>query len=249
MERTAQQPDRRDRREDRRVPPDRLRWFCDPAELPFETTGQLPPQDGAIGQERGVAALEFGLEMESPGFNLFVAGPSGTGRTTTARTYAERRAAKRPVPDDWLYVYNFQHPDHPLSLRLPAGDGARFRDDMTELIKAVREQARRTFESREYRNMREEIHRKLEERRRHLIEEMSQLAKNRGFAVTFTPMGAVIVPLAPGADRPMTSEEVELLPKEERERLRERGEELSPIISETLDQIRRLERETHGAIA
>ncbi|MBO0860525.1 MAG: AAA family ATPase [Chloracidobacterium sp.] len=249
MESTARQPDRGDGTEDRRVSPDHLRWFCDPAELPFETTGQLPPQDGAIGQERGVAALEFGLEMESPGFNLFVAGPSGTGRTTTARTYAERRAAKRPIPDDWLYVYNFQHPDHPLSLRLPAGDGARFRDEMTELIKAVREQARRTFESRQYRSMREEIHRKLEERRRHLIEDLSQLAKNRGFAVTFTPMGAVIVPLAPGVDRPMTSEEVEHLPKEERERLRERGEELSPIISETLDQIRRLERETHAAIA
>jgi predicted ATP-dependent protease len=230
------------------VPPDRLRWFCDPADLPFETTGQLPPQDGAVGQERGVAALEFGLEMESPGFNLFVAGPSGTGRTTTARTYAERRAAKRPVPDDWLYVYNFQRPDHPLSLRLPAGDGARFRDDMTELIKAVREQARRTFESREYRNMREEIHRKLEERRRHVIEDLSRLAKNRGLSVSFTPMGAVIVPMAPGVDRTMTSEEVERLPKEERERLRERGEEFSPVISETLDQIRRMERETHGAI-
>src|SRR5215813_8193017 len=79
MGRTAGQPKRGDRREDLRVPPERLRWFCDPAELPFETTERLRPQDGAIGQERGIAALEFGLEMESPGFNLFVAGPSGTG--------------------------------------------------------------------------------------------------------------------------------------------------------------------------
>jgi predicted ATP-dependent protease len=249
MERTALQPDKGDRKEDRRVPPDRLRWFCDPADLPFETTGQLSPQDGAIGQERGVAALEFGLDMESPGFNLFVAGPSGTGRTTTARTYAERQAAKRPTPDDWLYVYNFEHPDHPRSLRLPAGDGARFRDDMAELIKAVRDQARRTFESREYRNMREEIQRKLEERRRRVIDDLSKVARKRGFAVSFTPMGAVIVPLSIDANRPMTSEEVEALPKEERERLRERGEELSPAVSETLDQIRRLEREAQGTVA
>jgi lon-related putative ATP-dependent protease len=251
MEQTILQPDKVDQREDRRVPPDRLRWFCDPADLPFETTGQLPSQDGAIGQERGVAALEFGLDMESPGFNIFVAGHSGSGRTTTARTYAERRAAKRPAPDDWLYVYNFERPDHPLSLRLPAGAGARFRADMAELIKAVREQARQTFESREYRNMREEIQRKLEERRRHLIDDVSQLAKKRGFAVSFTPMGAVIVPLSPSSteSRPMSSEEVESLPKGERERLRGRGEELSPIVSETIDQIHRLEREAHGVAA
>jgi predicted ATP-dependent protease len=249
MGRTAQQSDKEDRREDRRVPPDRLRWFCDPADLPFETTGQLPPQDGAVGQERGVAALEFGLEMESPGFNLFVAGPSGTGRTTTARTYAERRAANRPVPDDWLYVYNFEHPDHPLSLRLPSGAGGRFRDDMAELVKAVREQARQTFESREYRGMREEIHRKLEERRRRSVDDLSGVAKNRGFAVSFTPMGAVIIPLSVDADRPMSSEEVERLPKEVREQLRERGEEFSPIVGETLDQIHRLEREAQGAVA
>jgi predicted ATP-dependent protease len=246
MERDAVQPDRGDRREDLRVPPERLRWFCDPAELPFETTERLRPQDGAIGQERGIAALEFALEMESPGFNLFIAGPSGTGRTTTARTYAERQAARRPVPDDWLYVYNFERPDHPLSLRLPAGAGARFRDDMAELVKSVREQARRTFESREYRNLREEIRRKLEEQRRHLIEGLSQRSKQRGFAVSFTPMGAVIVPLSD--DRPMNTEEVECLPEEERERLRERGEEFSPVVGETLDQIRRLERETHEVI-
>src|SRR5215468_7177180 len=116
MGRTAGQPKRGDRREDLRVPPERLRWFCDPAELPFETTERLQPHEGAIGQERGIAALEFGLEMESPGFNLFVAGPSGTGRTTTARTYAERQAAKRPVPDDWVCVYNFERPDHSAEL-------------------------------------------------------------------------------------------------------------------------------------
>ena len=89
MEQTTEQPDSSATHAGWRVLQERLRWFCDPAELPFETTEQLQPLDGAVGQERGVAALEFGLEMESSGFNLFVAGPSGTGRTITARTYAD----------------------------------------------------------------------------------------------------------------------------------------------------------------
>src|SRR4030095_11428101 len=120
---------------------------------------------------------------------------------------------------------------------------------MAKLVKAVREQARRTFESREYRNFREEIRRKLEERRRHLIEGLSQRAKKRGVAVSFTPMGAVLGALSADAGvRPMSAEEVELLPEEERARMRERGEEFSPVISEILDQIRRLEREAHEVI-
>jgi hypothetical protein len=209
MDRGAERPDGSDRMEERRVAPERLRWFCDPAELPFETTEELEPLDGAIGQERGVEALEFGLEIESPGFNLFVAGPSGVGKSTAARTCAERLAARRPVPDDWLYVYDFERPDHPLALSLPAGEGARFRDAMAELIKAVQEHARQTFDSREYRNLREEIQRKLEDQRRPLIEGLSRRAQKRGFAASFTPVGAVLVPLS--GDKPMTSDDVERL--------------------------------------
>jgi predicted ATP-dependent protease len=246
MKRRAERPESSDR-EERRVAPERLRWFCDPAELPFETTEELKPLNGAIGQERGVEALEFGLEIESPGFNLFVAGPSGVGKTTAAHTCAERLAAKRPVPDDWLYVYDFERPDHPLALSLPAGEGAHFRDAMAELIKAVQERARRTFEGREYRNLREEIQRKLEDQRRQLIEGLSHRAQKRGFAVSYTPVGAVLVPLS--GDKPMTSDDVERLPEQEKERLRERGEEFSPLLAEPLDQIRHLEREAQKQVA
>src|SRR5262249_9695917 len=157
-----------------------------------------------------------------------------------------RLAARRPIPDDWLYVYNFERPDYPLSLRLPAGDGGRFRSDMAELVEAVRGQVRRTFESLGYRNLRENIHRGLEDQRRQLLEDLNQRARSRGFAISFAPDGTSIIPLSD--DRQMTAEEVARLPDEEKERLRERGEEFSPSINETLDQVHRLERETHERI-
>ncbi len=104
-----------------------------------------------------------------------------------------------------------------------------------------------TFESREYRDLRQEVNRELEDQRRQLLEGLDQRARKRGFAVSFTPVGTARVSLSD--DRQMTPEEVARLPDEEKERLRERGEEFSPLVSETLDQIRRLERETHGRVS
>ena len=80
--------------------PEQLRWFCDPAQLPFETTAEVQPLDGTIGQDRAVRALNFALEMRGSGFNLFVAGPRGTGRSSTVDAYVRRLAASQPAPDD-----------------------------------------------------------------------------------------------------------------------------------------------------
>src|SRR5215207_754172 len=101
---------------DRAVRPAQLRWVCDPAELPFETTEELKPLAQEIGQDRAVSALAFGLEMESPGFNLFVAGTPGTARMAASRRNVERIAADRPPPGDWCYVYNFEDPDRPWAI-------------------------------------------------------------------------------------------------------------------------------------
>jgi AAA domain len=113
------------------------------------------------------------------------------------------------------------------------------------LIKAVQDQTRRTFESREYHNLREKIHREPEDERRQLLEDLDQRARSRGFTISYTPDGTALIPLSD--DRQMTSEEVARLPDEEKERLLERGEEFSPLVNVTLDQIRRSRRpETTG---
>ncbi|MHC4917745.1 MAG: Lon-like protease helical domain-containing protein, partial [Planctomycetota bacterium] len=92
---------------------------CDPSTLGFETTAGLPVLEGSIGQDRAVAAISFGLEMKTEGYNLFAAGATGTGRNFAVVTHAQEAAAERPTPDDWCYVYNFEDPRQPRALRLP----------------------------------------------------------------------------------------------------------------------------------
>src|SRR5581483_5080449 len=111
---------------------------CDPTAFPFDTTEQVPPLDGTVGQPRALSALSFGLATEAPGFNLFVAGPSGTGRRTTAALYLRQLAARRPAPDDWCYVFNFKDPAQPAAISLPPGRAVVFQEDVRQLIANVR---------------------------------------------------------------------------------------------------------------
>src|SRR6516165_9856373 len=107
----------------------RTRRRLDPDTLQFETTADVAPLRGTIGQTRALEAIDFGLEIASSGYNLFLAGAAGSGRESTVLDYLERVAASRAAPDDMVYVHNFREPDRPRALRLPAGRGRKLRAD------------------------------------------------------------------------------------------------------------------------
>ena len=132
-------------RDTQRLLPTALRWTCDPAELEFKTTGDLPTEAAIVGQARGVHALQFGLGIDQQGYNIFVSGPPGTGRSSYARLEIERLARARPVPPDWCYVRNFATADQPVAISLPPGEGGTFRQRVGEMVAEVRGGLRRAF--------------------------------------------------------------------------------------------------------
>ena len=140
-----------------RVPVDRLAQRCNAADLGFETTADVEPLEGTIGQERAISALELGLDIDADGFNLFIAGPSGTGRNTALRSYVDRIALKKPAPPDWGYVYNFQEPAHPISISLPCGMVRRLCRQMDDLVDTCRREISKAFESDGYTHRLEEV--------------------------------------------------------------------------------------------
>jgi len=97
---------------------DQVRRRLDPAALSFDTTAEVPPLHGTIGQDRALDAIDFGLEVGTPGYNLFLAGAAGSGRESTILDCLERAAAERPAPDDLVYAHNSTEPERPRALRL-----------------------------------------------------------------------------------------------------------------------------------
>ena len=117
-----------------------VRRRLDPARLPFDTTAEVSPLHGTIGQDRALDAIDFGVEVGTPGYNLFLAGAAGSGRESTILDLLERAAARRPAPDDLVYAHNFAEPGRPRALRLPAGRGRELRRDLDDLVTGAREE-------------------------------------------------------------------------------------------------------------
>ncbi|MBI4299228.1 MAG: AAA family ATPase [Chloroflexi bacterium] len=223
------------------VSSDLLRKVCNPDDLGFETTNEVAPLEGTIGQERAVSALEFGLGIGATGFNVFVSGLTGTGRNTTLKAYLERAARDKPVPPDWCYVYNFLDPSRPMAISLPCGMTQELVRDMSELIETCKREIPRAFEGESYQGRVTEAVQDIESQKQSIGEELEAEARKEGFALNLTPAG--ILPIPVKDDQPIGREEYAKLEEEERNLLREKGERLQHLIALRLTDMRRLDKE------
>jgi len=225
----------------RRLNAGELRSLCNPASLPFRSTGELPPLDGLIGQHRAASATTFGVGMRQGGYNLFVLGAARTGKTSAMKRVLARTAEGAPTPPDYCYVNNFAHPHRPNAVELPAGRGRELRDEMARLAEELRERMPRAFESEEFERPKARLLEDLAHRQHAEMERFEELARAGGFAVLRGPGGLALAPAPRG--EPLTTEEYEALPEAERGEIHARGLRLHEQMEALLRQLRQLERE------
>ncbi|MFH0769317.1 MAG: AAA family ATPase [Chloroflexota bacterium] len=212
------------------VPVDKLHWECDPKLFDFECTKDLAPLREFIGQERATRAVEFGLNMVNAGYNIYVAGLTGTGKTSMVKSYIERVIKERGqrgetfVLDDWCYLYNFKEPDSPQIASLPQGKGKAFRDEIADLLNKIRQALGQAFSSEEYKNQRQKTVEEAQTEQQKLFEEISRDAHRQGFTLQITPVGPVLIPLKD--DRPMQEQEYLDLDEDARKKLESKQNEL-----------------------
>lgn len=230
-----------------------LRTTTDASRFDFETTDELSELTEIIGQPRATEALRFGIDMPHSGYNIFALGPPGMGKHSLIRQLVTQQAATRATPDDWCYVNNFDDPNKPVSLKLPAGQGAGLRHDMERLVEDLLSMIPAAFESGEYRKRRQDIEDAFDERREQAFQALQHEAEQREITLVRTPDGFAFAPTRKGEVIP--EEEYDKLPEDERERieglitqLQERLQQLLREIPlwmrETRRRIKELDRET-----
>lgn len=190
----------------------------------FKDTSELEPLHGIIGQDRGVNAFDFGLQVKMKGYNIYMSGPSGTGKTTYAKVSTEKIAGKEEVPCDWCYVYNFSNPRNPLALKFEPGKGKQFRDDMNELIEVFNIEIQKAFSSDDYEKQKNEIVRAYDDKKNELMKKMTDMAKENGFGVKSTHAGVYFMPIIEGET--INDEQYDTLSEEVKEKISHASEKV-----------------------
>jgi lon-related putative ATP-dependent protease len=215
---------------------------CDPSQFDFESTESLPEKISIIGQQRAVQAIDFGMGIASYGFNVYALGNTGTGRTTTIRTFLDRIASDEPVPSDWIYVNNFAAPNQPNAISLPPGTAVDFRHDMQELVSDLLREIPRAFESEDYEKQKEKIIREMQEQRNEQFAALEHKVNERGFTLLKTAMGLGIAPVLNG--QVLTPEAYQKLDEKTQQDIERRQQLLQSEMAETMRSIRELEKAT-----
>ena len=222
------------------TPKDLCRTTNDEA-LKFKSTAELPSLNKVIGQERAVRALQFGLELLAPGYNVFVGGVPGTGKSTIVKSLVEKFAANKPVPPDWLVVFNFRDEYHPRVFQLPAGQGNKFAKQMKRLIASLSTDLPKVFTGDNYSKRKKEITAEFDTGREEIIATVNAEAAERDIQLNLTQAGFQTIPLKDGA--PMDEADISALTEEELATINKKINLIQEQLREALRDMAELEEE------
>lgn len=228
-----------------KLSPSDLYRRCAPDQFSFATTEDVTTPVGTIGQERALKSIDFGLEVDSQGFNIFALGEAGTGKMTTLMTMLNDKASREEVPDDWCYVHNFKNPDVPTAVPLEPGRGQVFRKDMDDFVKAIRLDIPKAFESKEYEKQRSKIMEEFQQKQNELFSKLEQEAREKGFSIKRGVAGILIVPMKKDAEEPLTPDEFAKLDEKTKKEMEKTGKSLQERLNEVFRAVRDTEKFVH----
>jgi lon-related putative ATP-dependent protease len=173
---------------------EKLRWQCDPKSLKIKSTADVHPTREIIGQERALRALRVGLEMNHFGYNIFVSGLTGTGRTTTIKRLLQDFEKKAGSMRDHCYIYNFKNTDMPIAVSLPSGQGRGLQQDMENFVTDLLRDIPAIYESQRYQQARKKLVLHFQERQKSVLQDFERRVKERGFDLVQVQVGSSMRP-------------------------------------------------------
>jgi lon-related putative ATP-dependent protease len=232
--------------------PDQLRWTCRPEDIPVASSAEARACEEIIGQERALKAIQTGFDIKSLGYNIFITGMVGTGRTTTVKQLLDQLEKGDKTPDDILYVNNFKYPDEPVLIMLPAGRGKAFSEGMAELIDMLRTNIPHLLKSPYYTEKRDAIVESQQKKQRELLKSFEDVVAKEGFSVIQVQMGLFsrpdLIPVLDGQPVPFAKIEgmvkEQKIPKETLDALREKYEQLTSKLEAVFERLKEIDEES-----
>ena len=223
-----------------------LKVTCDSKIFNFNTTDELEPISTGIGQERGIKALEFGLNVDINGYNVYVEGPYGVGKTAYVKNYLGVISKKKKAPNDWCYLYNFDNPNEPVAVPLPAGQGKEFQNTMNSFINEIKIDIKNTFNNEDFEKEKNLIKQEYETKRNLLLEQLNKKSAEYGFTVKSAQNGIYMMPILNG--KTIAEEEFNKLDEATKKEFEDKSTIVQQHIMEAIGEIKTIERESDKRI-
>lgn len=230
----------------RRLDKDEVYMNCRTETLSLEAHQGEEPNYDIISQPRAVRAIQLGLGIQKPGYNIYVAGIQGTGKNSVIKTFLKKRAQGFPTPGDWIYVYNFKNPESPHAMELATAMAKRFKKQMDELIEQLTVEMTDAFQSEEYETNVNAVVNASNEKKSKLFIELEKMAKTKNFGVKSTRMGIITVPIIDG--KPLSEKDYSDLSEEQKEKIESERNQLEPEVLDFARKVRAIENDTKNKL-
>ncbi len=225
----------------------KLKYVCNPDIFNFVTTEELERNYNGIGQERGINSLKFGLNVDVNGYNLYLEGPSGVGKTMYTKNYLTQISKNKKVPPDWCYVYNFENPNEPVAINFPAGQGSEFKEAMERFVKDIRVEIKSTFTNNDFEKEKNIIIQKYQDKRAKLLENLNAQSSKYGFQVKASESGIYMMPVVDG--KVVKEEEFDKLDENIKKEYEDKSTIVQAQIIQVIGQIKEIEQESEKKVS
>lgn len=224
-----------------------LKDVCNPNMFKFEKIKEIADTTNLVyGQDRGIKALEFGVNVDLKGYNLYLEGPAGVGKTMYTKKFLQTKALKEKIPNDWCYIYNFDDPNEPIAVSLPAGQGKIFQETMDSFIRNIRRDIKKTFNNDEFEKEKKVIKQEFETKKEAILAKLNDKTLKQGFQVKSAQNGIYMMPVYEG--KTVEEEEYEKLPLEVKSEFESKSQVVQEMIFDTLSELKLIENKADKKI-